>query len=134
MTDETVETLSERPWPSPPADATALHQRGWEARRVPVARLEPEHLRILLSQRIDLDVVLPLAVRALAADPLQGGDYFEGDVLAAALALDEATWRQYPGAREELLATVRRIDRDAWDFPDDEELVAALDSFLTRWG
>lgn len=123
-----LETLSGTPWPDPGPGATALEQRVTEARRVPTSARTAEHLRILLGQRIDLAVVVPIAAARLVAEPMMAGDYYEGDVLEAVLALPEDVWREHPGDRAALADRVRRLRQD--DPADvDDELARLIDRF-----
>jgi hypothetical protein len=59
------------------------------ARRVPLARLTAEHLRLLVSQRIALSYTFPVAIEMLEQRPLQLGGLYVGDLLMATLQADK---------------------------------------------
>lgn len=54
-------------------------------RDIPLTDLTVENLRILLSQRVGVDLLTPVALDILDADPLAGGDFYPGDLLTALL-------------------------------------------------
>lgn len=127
-TTQTLEELTDDPWPDPAPGDTSLQERTTLARRLPLDRLTPEHLRSLLGQQVDLGVVLPLAADRLAADPMMGGDHYAGDVLEAALQLPAGAWDAAPAARATLAGALTTLDRDGEDV--DAELGGLIDRFL----
>jgi hypothetical protein len=64
------------------------------ARRQPLADLTPEDLRLLVSQRVALAHVLPIAVRLLTENPLISGDYYDGDLLLAVVGVPDNGWNR----------------------------------------
>lgn len=79
-------------WPDPGSDATDLVQRCHRLRAVPIADLTPSDLRVLISQGIGVEHLLPRAVDVLEADPLVETSYEPGDLLRAVMALPAAAW------------------------------------------
>lgn len=88
----TLDDLDPPRWPDPPSDATRLVRRVHAARRQPLADLTPEDLRLLVSQRVALAHVLPIAVRVLTENPLISGDYYDGDLLLAVVGVPDNGW------------------------------------------
>lgn len=84
----TLEELEGATWKKPQLD-TCLTSTVMRLRRVPVAALGVEDLRILIGQGIGLRHVLPRALKLLEADPLSKGDFYPGDLLVATLGLAE---------------------------------------------
>ncbi len=72
-------------WHAPGPDATRLMKTVHELRDVPLTDLTVENFRILLSQRVGVDVLTPVVLDLLDADPLAGGDFYPGDLLTALL-------------------------------------------------
>lgn len=72
-------------WPAPGPEATRLMKTVHDLRDVPVPDLTIENLRTLLSQKVGVDVLTPLVLDFLDADPLAGGDFYPGDLLTAFL-------------------------------------------------
>lgn len=72
-------------WPAPSPDATRLVKTVHKLRDVPLPDLTVEDLRILISQRVGTDILTPLVLEVLDADPLAEGDFYPGDLLTALL-------------------------------------------------
>jgi hypothetical protein len=100
-----LEQIEGRPWGQPPADATSLMMRVYAARRKPLGALSAEDLRILLAQRQGIEVLVPRVLAQLERDPLLGGDYYPGDVMAAVLKVPQPYWATHP----EQLARLERV-------------------------
>lgn len=105
MDQLSLEQLDGEKWGSPPADASRMMSTVYELRHKPVGGLEPEELRVLLSQQVGVDVLMPRALRLLAANPLLEGDHYPGDVLVALLKAPAEYWSAHP----DHLAMVREI-------------------------
>jgi hypothetical protein len=103
-----VEEIEGRSWGSPPADVTSVIRRVHQLRQVPVGELDIEDMRIMLSQRVGVAVILPRALDALEGDPLSAGDFFPGDLLVAMLRLGPEHW-----ADTALRGRARRLARAA---------------------
>ncbi len=55
-------------------------------RQKPIETFSVEDLRIMIGQGIGLPHLVPVALKILEADPLAEGDYYPGDLLAAAIS------------------------------------------------
>jgi CDI immunity proteins len=77
-------------WGDAPADASRFIRTAHELRRKPVNALTAEDLRLLISQEIGVEVLVPLAVALLRRNPLVEGDYYPGDLLVAVMKLPSA--------------------------------------------
>lgn len=130
-TDRSLQDVEGEEWGPAPAGATTVISRVHEARTLPLRDLEVEDLRLLVGQRVGLDVIVPLAAAVVADDPWAEGDFYPGDLLAALLRLDD--WNARAVEREHVLAAVRRLDPDDEDHPVDPELIDAARAFATRW-
>ncbi|WP_157107252.1 contact-dependent growth inhibition system immunity protein [Nocardia grenadensis] len=88
MTNRDPRSLSQidgQAWPAPDANATRLMKTVHALRDVPLPDLTVEDIRILLSQREGVDVLTPVALDILGANPLTEGDFYPGDLLTALL-------------------------------------------------
>ena len=65
-----------RGWHPPGPDATRLVKTVHELRDAPLTDLTIEDLRILMSQRVGVDILTPVVLDILDADPLAGGDFY----------------------------------------------------------
>jgi hypothetical protein len=84
-------------WDHPPADATRLVRTAHALRTRPVGELGREGLRLLISQRIGLAVLVPLALDQVERNPLAEGDLYPGDLLDAVMRrVPESYWQIHP--------------------------------------
>jgi len=109
MRDVSLEDIDGRAWGDPPADATRLVTEVHRLRRVPIGHLNVEDLRLLIGQHESLDVLVPLALEKLAADPLAEGDFYPGDLLAAVLTVPSTYWHAHPPERDRLAPVVDAV-------------------------
>jgi hypothetical protein len=56
-----------------------------------------------------LDVLVPLALERVEADPLTEGDYYPGDLLAAILSIPGSHWHANPEQRDRLSAVLDAV-------------------------
>lgn len=71
----------------------------------PIGSLESEDLRIMISQKVGLEALVPVALERLERDPLLEGDYYPGDLLVAVLRAKVEYWMMHPAELE----TIQRI-------------------------
>ncbi len=121
-----LEQIEKASWGNPPEGATKLIRDAHELRRKPVRELTAGDLRLLLSQRVGVEVLTPEAVRVLRRDPLAEGDYYPGDLLVAVLKLPTSYWDAHPGE----LAAMQQIAGSVVDA--DAELRGDISRFLAR--
>lgn len=111
--DRTLDDLDPPRWAVPAAEATPLVRRVGELRRVPLSRLRPEDLRTLISQRVALPYVLPLAVRLLLEEPLLDAYFYEGDLLLAAVEAPASAWAVLPDLAAQLRGVLEALPEAA---------------------
>lgn len=92
-------------WPAPSDGDSKLVRTAYALRREPVGALDAEGLRLLISQNIGLEVLVPRAMTFLHEDPLAEGDYYPGDLLCAVLAVSGDFWARH----RDLVDEVERI-------------------------
>lgn len=110
-----LEEIEGDAWGAVPADATHLIKTVYRLRRRPIAALDAEDLRVLVSQQVGLDVLIPRTLAKLHEDPLLEGDYYPGDVLTAVLRVPATYWSANPAQRttvENIIAVVADPDPD----------------------
>jgi hypothetical protein len=71
-------------------------------RRKPIGTLDAEALRLLISQNIGVEVLVPRAMTFLREDPLTEGDYYPGDLLGAVLAVSTDFWSRHRDLADEV--------------------------------
>lgn len=122
----TLEQIEQDSWGSAPEDASRLVRTAHELRRKPIGALTVEDLRLLISQQIGLDVLVPRAIAQLRQDPLLEGDFYPGDLLVAVLKVPSSYWHQHTG----LLDVMREVTRSVEEA--DSELLADIERFLVN--
>jgi hypothetical protein len=80
-------------------------------RKVPIERLSPADLRLLLGQDIGARFLMPLALEVLEADPLTEADYYPGDLLNAAMSIPAEYWRSHAVEKHRLLSFAQSAGR-----------------------
>lgn len=100
-----LEQIENDTWGGPPLDGSYVVRTAHELHRKPIAALTTEDLRLLIGQRIGVDVLLPFALALLAKDPLIEGDFYPGDLLVAVMRQPPEYWAAHPGHT----AAIRKI-------------------------
>ena len=81
----------------PPAHAsTGLVRRVYEAGEVPLEDLSDEELRVLLSQRLGVAHVIPLALARLEKELWCEATFYRGDLLVAAIGAESGLEKSDP--------------------------------------
>ena len=108
----TLESLDGQRWGDAPPDATSVIRDAHRLRTVPLAELTTDNVRFLLTQRIGVDWLIPLALERLSDDPLVG-DLFPGDLLNAVLIAASEHWDAHPEDLMSLWAVRESLERIA---------------------
>jgi hypothetical protein len=129
--DLSLEQIEGDPWGDAEPGATRLIAAVHALRRVPVAALTVEDLRLLIGQRTGLDVLLPLALGYLDGDPLVEGDLYPGDLLSAVLQVPAEFWADHPAQLSRMRAVAERAVAALASPADpvDAELLARAQAF-----
>jgi hypothetical protein len=80
-----LEQIEQDEWGEAPADATHLVRTAHQLRRRPISTLTVEDLRLLLSQGVGIEALMPRVLARLTDEPLVEGDLYPGDLLVAAM-------------------------------------------------
>jgi hypothetical protein len=113
----------EGPWKSEGPIKSRLERRCRDLYEVPVKKLEPRDLRVLINQKIGTETLIPIALRLLDANPWLEGDLYPGDLLCAILRVEREFWLKNPTLHSELgsiMSLVKSIKRTL-----DDEVVPA---------
>lgn len=108
---QSLDDIEGETWGPPPADATTLVATVHSLRRKPVGELTAADLRLLIGQRVGLDVVLPRALAVLRQSPLIEADLYPGDLLAAALHLPASYWREHSPLLQEVRSVLASVEK-----------------------
>ncbi|MFE0654404.1 contact-dependent growth inhibition system immunity protein [Streptomyces sp. NPDC059534] len=107
--DRTLDELDLPRWGPPGSDATRLVRKVHELRRVALGELGPADLLTLVSQRVALSYVLPLAVRLLLDEPMLDAYFYEGDLLLAAVNVPASAWAMFPNLGTQLRTVITTL-------------------------
>lgn len=121
VSTQSLDQLEGNRWPDPGPEATRLMRDVHTARTMPLVELRPSQLRVLVRQEVGLPHVVPVALHALAGDPLLEADYYPGDLLAALLELAPGYWSDHPAEADIVSGLLDAVD------PADERLLDAED-------
>jgi hypothetical protein len=124
-----LEEIENDRWGDPPADATRLIGTAYSLRKRPVGALDAEGLRLLISQQIGLDTLVPFAIDHVERDPLAEGDFYPGDLLDALMRrVPESYWQAHEDQRARVRAVAETLDpNETFDV-----LYAQATEFLAR--
>jgi len=126
MNEQSLEQIEQQSWGDPPDGSSSLIATVHELRRKPIGHLTAEDLRVLLSQRVGVDTLMPLVLERLEKEPLLEGDFYPGDVLAAVLRISPEYWTGHLGQ----LAALERVLTGVTD--PDPELARDITAFHER--
>jgi hypothetical protein len=105
--NKSLEQLEGDDWGEPNYDSHLVIECH-RLRRVPLREFTAENFRIMIGQQIGLRFLVPLALDLLRSDCFIAGDYYAGDLLAAALRVDGVFWREHPDLRRQANEIVER--------------------------
>jgi hypothetical protein len=106
-----LEEIEDDRWGDPPADATRLVTTAYALRKRPVGALDAEGLRLLISQQIGLDTLVPLALGQVEQDPLAEGDFYPGDLLDALIRrVPDSYWQAHEDQRRRVRTVAQALD------------------------
>lgn len=127
----TINQVDPPAWGPAPEDATALIRRVHALRTVPLGRLGVDDLRLLISQDVARETLVPLALGMLRYRPLLEGDHYPGDLLMAVLRLPAGYWPAHPSEYGLLQEALSRVDRNDPEYPvfEDDEFEKAIARF-----
>ncbi|MFI8500606.1 contact-dependent growth inhibition system immunity protein [Streptomyces sp. NPDC085524] len=111
--NRTLDELDPPRWRDPAGDATHLVRKVHALRCIPLGELQPADLRTLISQRVGLPYVLPLAVQLLLDEPLLDAYFYEGDLLLAAVDAPASAWAVLPELAAQLGAVIEALPEAA---------------------
>lgn len=107
--NRTISQLLHQKWngPVPTSNDSYIRQTLYRLYNTAISDLDIEDIRFLINQEILLDDIMPLAVEQLQSNILAEGDFYEGDLLNAALSVGSEFWSKHPALKETLKKTIR---------------------------
>ena len=113
---------------------TALVEKCFYARKKKLKDLDIGEVRLLITQKIGLKYIIPLAISFLKKDVLIDAGFYEGDLLLAVLTIPESFWSDNSNFKDEFLKLLSDKENYMKDFPDlsdtiKEKIIKAYSSF-----
>jgi hypothetical protein len=109
---------------------SSLVEKCFAYRKIPVAELSTEQIRLLISQQIGLPYIVPKAITILEENILAEGDYYPGDLLHSLLSLSEDDWSQNLKEKNKLIELLRQ-NASVIDATGSRELIRKTKAFLS---
>jgi len=111
MFDErrTLEQIDRQNWGDPETAPTGMVARCLRLHRTPLKDFTLGDVRLLISQKIGLKILVPGALPLVSNEPLLEAEYYPGDLLSALLRVDETYWSDNPVELDQLVSIARTI-------------------------
>lgn len=120
--NKTLEDLEKDFW-SEPNFGSGLVIKCHNLRKVPLSELGIEDLRLMISQNIGLQYLIPLAIEKLEENILSEGDFYEGDLLQSVLKVNKQFWLTNTIYEERVKKLLIK----------NEELLSSVEIQFTNW-
>jgi|TARA_B110000240_G_scaffold196336_1_gene248261 hypothetical protein len=94
METKSIEQLEKDIWKNPSEFPTDLVEKCYEYRKISIAKLTNEQIRLLISQRIGIEYLIGISLEKLERNILTECDFYEGDLLVAVSNLPTEFWNK----------------------------------------
>lgn len=134
--NKTIEELEKDYWTLPSIFPTELVKQVYSLRKKTLSDLTNNDLRILISQNVGLEYIIPIAIERLTINILEEAFYYPGDLLFALLKAKKEFWIKNETIRNQfinLLKKSKAIMRQQLS-PDDEtdkSIFETVDKFIS---
>ena len=94
METKSIEQLEKDYWKEPSEFPTDMVKKCYQYRKISIAELTDEQIRLLISQQIGTEYLIGVALEKLERNILTEGDFYEGDLLVAVSSLPTEFWNE----------------------------------------
>lgn len=94
METKSIEQLEKDIWKNPSEFPTDLFEKCYQYRKISIAELTNEQIRLLISQKIGIEYLIGIALEKLERNILTECDFYEGDLLVAVSSLPTEFWSE----------------------------------------
>ena len=94
MESKSIEQLENDVWKNPSEFPTDLVEKCYRYRKISIADLTNEQIRLLISQKIGIEYLSGIALKKLERNILTECDFYEGDLLIAVSGLPTEFWNE----------------------------------------
>jgi len=92
METKSIEQLEKDIWKNPSKFPTDMIEKCYRYRKISIAELTNEQIRLLISQKIGVEYLIGIALDKLERNILTECDFYEGDLLIAVSSLPTEFW------------------------------------------
>jgi hypothetical protein len=110
--NQSLEELENDFWKTPSEFPTRLVESVYLLRKKPINSLDVNEIRILLSQNVGLDHLVPLAIKILENNVYEEALYYPGDLLLTLLKVDESFLTKNAFQKQELVRLINKTIQD----------------------
>ncbi len=110
MSTKSIEQLEKDIWKNPSEFPTDLIEKCYHYRKISIAELTNEQIRLLISQKIGIEYLIGIALEKLKQNILTECDFYEGDLLVAVSNLPTEFWNEN---KTEFLTFKNIVERDS---------------------
>ena len=94
METKSIEQLEQDIWENPSEFPTDLIEKCYNYRKISIAELTNEQLRLLISQQIGIEYIIGIVLKKLKWNILTECDFYEGDLLITVSRLPTEFWNK----------------------------------------
>ena len=94
METKSIEQLEKDIWKKPSEFPTDMVEKCYRFRKISIAELTNEQIRLLISQQIGVEYLIGIALEKLERNILTECDFYEGDLLVAVSSLPTEFWNE----------------------------------------
>ncbi len=94
MNTKSIEQLEKDIWKNPSKFPTDLIEKCYRYRKISIAELTNEQIRLLISQKIGIEYLIGITIEKLERNILTECDFYEGDLLVAVSNLPIEFWNK----------------------------------------
>jgi contact-dependent growth inhibition (CDI) system CdiI-like immunity protein len=94
METKSIEQLEKDVWKNPSEFPTDLIEKCYRYRKISIAELTDQQIRVLISQQIGTEYLIGVALKKLDWNILTDCEFYEGDLLFAVSGLPPEFWKE----------------------------------------
>ncbi len=130
---KSIEQLENDYWPTVVKNPTVLTEKCYFFRKVPIQKLSLEQIRLLLTQNIGLQFLIPKAIDTLSSNILAEAEFYPGDLLITVLNCDKIYWDKHKDIKNTLrnLIEEKRVEIESANERNElRQILKAIDLFM----
>lgn len=130
---QTLEQLENDYWKAPEQFPTGMVKEIYSLRQKPLNEFDSNDIRLLISQNVGLDYLVPKAIDILKTDILEEALYFPGDLLMALLQVNDDYWIKNKKNKNILVSLVSDFNPSQYMEALTEEIIVDLNESLRKF-